>query len=291
LKRTFKTLNHNPIEFYGRALDQFGNPVVGAEVSGVVLYNTGTKAGEKESKTITDAQGYFQFANLEGQDLGIGITKAGYEYRSRSSSFSYSYFEANHKRHIPDPKSPVVFTLWKKQGAEALVHYDKSWRIPANGSPARINLATGKTGSQEADLIVSVMRVPLHMRRGVRGFEWKASIEVIGGGLVRTGEHDYYNLAPADGYEPRFEYVQEPQNVRDAQAGLIKWTWVWSISESFFIASREGKHFARIEIRIQPNADRETGDDQAAVGVVVWLNPNGSRNLEFDRTKVIKPTP
>lgn len=183
LQHTFQALNHNSIDFYGRAIDQFGEPVAGAEVSGVVLYNTGIRAGEKQVKTTTDAQGCFRFADLEGQDLGIGIAKEGYEYRNRNSSFSYSYFEADHKRHIPDPKNPVIFTLWKKQGAEALVHYDKVWRFPVNTGPVRINLATGKMGDQDADLIVTVSRTPLRMRYGEGGFAWETTIEVVGGGL------------------------------------------------------------------------------------------------------------
>lgn len=291
LKRTFQTLNHNPIEFYGRAIDQFGEPVAGAKVSGVVLYNTGTKAGEKEVKTTTDAQGYFRFADLEGQDLGIGIAKEGYEYRNRNSSFSYSYFEADHKRHIPDPKNPVIFMLWKKQGAESLVHYDKVWRFPVNGGPVRINLATGKIGEQEADLIVTISRTPLRMPYGARGFAWETTVEVIGGGLIRAEKQDYYNQAPASGYQPRLDYGQSTQNLRDAQEGRIKWTWTEGISGTFFISSRDGKNFSRINLRIRPNVDRQEGDNEALVAAEVWLNPNGSRNLEFDPKKAIRPAP
>lgn len=288
LKRTFQTLNHNPIEFYGRALDQFGGPVAGAEVSGVVLYNTGTKAGEKENKTTTDAEGYFQFTNLEGQDLGVSITKDGYDYRSRNSSFSYSYFEAVHKRHIPDPKNPVVFTLWKKQGAEALVHYDIARDVPADGTPIRINLEKGKTGGAEADLVVSISRTPLRQRREVQGYEWKATVDVIDGGLVRADGQDYYNLAPESGYQPHYEYVQAAQNVREAQDGRIKWSWRGSIAETFFVTVRNGKYFARVNVEIMAKGDRDDGDNIGIVRTVVWLNPNGSRNLEFDRSKVIK---
>lgn len=120
LRRTFETLNHNEIQFYGRAVDQFGEPVPAADVEGAVLVNTGSRGGQMRRQTTTDAQGYFQFGGFKGQDLGIGIKKEGYEYRRKSSSFSYSYFEADHKRHIPDPKNPVVFVLWKKQGLKRL---------------------------------------------------------------------------------------------------------------------------------------------------------------------------
>ncbi len=289
LKRTFQALNHNPIEFYGRAIDQFGTPIGGAEVTGSVIYNTGTASGQKLAATTTDANGYFEFSGLEGQSLGIDFKKAGYEYNPRKSLFWYSYFEADHKRHQPDPRNPVVFTLWKKQEAEALVHYDRTWRFAANSGPVRIDLITGRIGGQDADLVVTVSRTPLQMPYGARGFAWSAIVEVEGGGLIRAGQRDYYNLAPESGYMPRFEHAQEAQNVRDAQEERIKWTWRESVSDDFFVSSRNGKNFARVRLYIRPNSDRKEGDNEAATEAEVWLNPNGSRNLEFDPKKAITP--
>lgn len=291
LPRIVETLNHNEIEFYGRAVDQFGEPVPAADVEGVVLVYTGTRGGQMRRQTTTDAQGYFQFGGFKGQDLGIGIKKEGYEYRRKSSSFSYSYFEADHKRHIPDPKSPVVFVLWKKQGAEPLLQYEKVWRFPVNAGPVKIDLLKAKMGQPQADLIVNVSRSPLTMRYGERGFAWKVSIDVEGGGLVRAGEADYYNQAPAGGYEPHLEYAQEAQSIRAAQEGRITWTWRESVADTFYLTSRNGKNYARIDLRVRPNSDRKEGDNEALIAAKVWLNPNGSRNLEFDSAKAIKLAP
>jgi hypothetical protein len=290
LRKTFETLNHNEIEFYGRSMDQFGQPVPGADVEGVVLVNTGSRGGQMRRQTRTDAQGYFQFGGFIGQDLGIGISKEGYEYRRRERSFSYSYFEADHKRHIPDPKNPVVFVLWKKQGAEALIHYDREWRFPVNAGPVKIDLLKAKMGQPQADLIVNVSRSPLVMQYGERGFAWKVSIDVEDGGLVRAGETEYYNQAPTNGYEPRLEYAQEAQSIRAAQEGRITWTWHEGVSDTFYLTSRNGKNYGRLNLEIRPNIDRKEGDNQALVAVKIWLNPNGSRNLEFDPEKTIKPT-
>ena len=291
LRRTFETLNHNAIVFYGRAIDQFDEPVVGAEVRGTVLVNTGTKGGARKAQTTTDGQGYFQFSDLVGQDIGIMIAKDGYEYRRKSSSFSYSYFEADHKRHIPDPKNPVVFVLWKKQGAEALVHYEKVWRFPISRGPLRIDLVTGKPAERDADLVVTVSRTPLVMPYGMTGFGWQATVDVNGGGLIRAGELDYYNAAPETGYAPRFQHTQEAQSVRDAQEGRIKWTWIEDVADTFFISARNGKVFARVHLRIWPNSDHKEGDNEALVSAEVWLNPNGSRNLEYDPKNATTPRP
>ena len=114
---------------------------------------------------------------------------------------------------------------------------------------------------------------------------------MVGGGLVPTGERDYYNVAPESGYEPRFEHVQAAQSVREAQEGRVKWTWTESVSGSFFISSRGEKNFARVNLRLRPNVDRKEGDNQALVVAEVWLNPSGSRNLEFDPKKAVRPVP
>lgn len=291
LRKTFETLNHNEIEFYGRAVDQFGEPVPAANVEGAVLVNTGSRGGQMNRQTTTDAQGYFQFSGFKGQDLGITISKEGYEYRRLNSSFSYSYFEADHKRHIPDPKKPVVFVLWKKQGAEPLIHYEKEWRFPVNAGPVKIDLLKAKIGQPQADLTVNVSRSPLTMRYGERGFAWTVSIDVEGGGLVRAGETDYYNQAPPGGYETRLEFVQEAQSIRAAQEGRITWTWREGVADTFYLISRNGRNYGRLNLEIRPNIDRKEGDNQALVAVKIWLNPNGSRNLEFDPAKAIKPAP
>ena len=291
LRRTFETLNHNAIVFYGRAIDQFGEPVVGAEVRGTVLVNTGTHGGERKTRTATDAQGNFQFTGLKGQDLGIGISKEGYEYSRKNSSFSYSYFEADHNRHEPDSTNPVVFVLWKKQGAEPLVHYGKVWRFPINGGPLRIDLVTGKVAERDADLVVTLSRTPLVMPYGTTGFAWQATVDVNDGGLIRAGEQDYYNTAPETGYAPRFQHLQQAQSVHEAQEGRIKWTWQENVADSFFVSIRNGKIFARVYLHICPNSDHNEGDNEALVSAGVWLNPNGSRNLEFDPKKAITPKP
>lgn len=287
LQRVFAVLNHNPINFYGRALDQFGDPVDAAEVQGSVMYNTGARSGVTRAHTITDAQGYFQFTDLMGQDLGIGIKKERYEYHPEYSSFSFSYFEADHKRHEPDPKNPVVFGLWKKQGAEPLIHYDRVWRFPLTANPVKINLRSGKMDDEDPDIVVSVSRTPLQMRYGQRGFSWAAIVEVVDGGLIRVGSVDYYNVAPEWGYQSRFEHVQEAEDSHEAQLGRLKWTWSESMADHFYISSHQGRHFAHINLRIRPNSDHQEGDNEALVEAEVWLNPNGSRNLEFDPNQVI----
>jgi len=291
LQRTVETLNHNEIEFFGRAVDQFGVPVAAAKVEGVVIVNTGSRAGEMRRETMTDAQGDFKFGGFKGQDLGITLSKDGYEYRRHNSSFSYSYFEADHMRHLPNPRNPVIFVLWKKQGAEPLIHYSRTfWNVPADGTPVRFDLATGKMGGATGELVITLERTPLKMPFGARGYPWKVVLEVIDGGLIRAGDSEYYNIAPEGGYETRIEHEQAAQSVRDAQEGRVKWSWRDSVAENLFVRSVNGERYARVVLTIYPGG-RADYDVFGSVGLKVWLNPRGSRNLEFDPAKTITPPP
>jgi hypothetical protein len=280
LKQTFETLNDNPIAFYGRAVDQFGAGVSNAAVTGIVLFNTGEHAGERRHVTTTDGDGYFQFTGLRGQDIGIQIDKAGYEYHPRNTSFSYTYLEADHKRHIPDPKSPVIFPLWMKQGDASVVQYRKTlWKIPADGSAVHFNLANGEVDRRDADLVLTLTRDPLRLPFGGRGFAWRVAVEVVGGGLVPAGERDYYNIAPEEGYQSIFEHSESAQSLPEPEQSSGKWTWRETWSGDFFTKSHGGRRYGLVELKVHagPNRDNEP---YGAVEIAVRLNPNGSRNLE-----------
>ena len=281
----FKTLNHNAIEFYGRVVDQFGEPVEGASVKASVMVNSGVKSGWRTATAATAPDGRFQFTGLEGQDISFVVSKGGYQFAQREGIYSYTYFEADHKRHIPDPKAPVEFTLWKLQGPEPMIHYWRgSFRFTCDGKPAGLNLHTGRVDNENPDLIVTVERRPQVVRPGAKDFYWKASIEVVEGGLHLAGERDYYNLAPEDGYVPEYIYVQTAQDERHPDQRNERWAWWRSHEVKLFVKTRGGQAFGLIDLRILAELDDKEGDNKAAIIATVYLNPNGSRNLEFDKS-------
>lgn len=290
LLETFKTLNDNPIEFYGRAVDQYGEPVASAEVEGSVMVNTGTTGGVRKARTNTDGQGYFSFTGLQGQDLTMVVTKPGYEFSTRTKLFSYTYFEADHKRHNPDPKNPVVFVMWKKQGAEPLVHYEwRSWKLAADGSPLGVNLEKGKAVSDAPDLVVRFRRAD--GPSNIPGYAWAAQIEAPKGGLILAPDLDFYNLAPADGYVANFEFAQPSYDQIKALPKEEQRSWNASAELMFWIKMRDGDQFGRVRLRLHPPNEKLSDGrfESASFAVEAWLNPSGSRNLEYDRAKEIRP--
>lgn len=290
LLETFKKLNHNSIEFYGRAVDQDGEAVAWADVEASVLVNTGTSGGVRKARTTTDRQGYFSFTELEGQDLTMVISKPGYEFSTRTKLFSYTYFEADHKRHIPDPQNPVVFVMWRKQGAEPLLHYESTfWDMPADGSPIGIDLEKGKISKVGPDLVV-------RMRRDdgpslVGGFGWSAQIEATAGGLLIAPESDFYNVAPPEGYQSHIDIIQLSRRELDAESPNERKPWEGDREILLWVRIHDGREFGRVRIVLYIPAEKlpDGSFKPRSIEIEAWINPSGSRNLEYEYGKEIRP--
>ena len=70
------TYNDVPIDFYGKLVDQFGNPVAGAEIKGSIRVISGVRQSTDWLTTTSDASGLFQFHG-RGQDISTMPSKEG----------------------------------------------------------------------------------------------------------------------------------------------------------------------------------------------------------------------
>ena len=72
--------NNQCQDFYGKIIDQYGEPVVGTSVTGNLFNETGFYKPEKRNvyKTQSNASGLFQFTGLYGSDLNVIVKKDGY---------------------------------------------------------------------------------------------------------------------------------------------------------------------------------------------------------------------
>lgn len=272
MSEALAVLNHQPIQFYGKVLDQDGAPVAGAKVTGGVMVQTKWMNGEiKNSYTTTDGAGLFAFNGLAGRDISIWLEKPGYEFKNGDHTlFKYSKLTKESERHTPDANAPVVFTMWKQKGPESLVHTKLSrLSVPVDGTAVEFDLITGQKTTGGGDLVVKLERNPVHIQRGQR-FDWKVTLEVPNGGLIEIGDA-YPNEAPAEGYEAS-TVVEMPVNSTE---------WQSSVTRGYYIKSRGGQSYARVNLRI--TADYEP--PPTGVTLEAFVNPSGSRNLEYDSTK------
>lgn len=268
------TANHQPIEFYGKVVDQFGNPLADVAVYASVIYNTGSKSGIDKDETKTDAQGLFSLRGLRGRTLGIGLEKAGYEDVGDHGPFQYTQLVKEEERHVPDAKKPVLFTLWKLHGAEPMIHGEKDFKIAPNGEPVRVDLMTGKIVKEGGDLVISMHHMQVPHGTVYAHFDWSAEVAIVEGGFIEESRRRITGMyeAPESGYQPTLT-LHFVAGTKD---------WVPSVAKNLYVKSR-GNTYSRIYL------DLQTSPAQPAsfVGLQWWLNPKpGSRNLEFDSSKL-----
>ena len=99
-----------------------------------------------------------------------------------------------------------------------------------------------------------------------RKFDWSLTLEAADGGLVESNE-EFMFLAPANGYQSTIEISQQADDPN----------WVSEQKRKFYITSRRGSVYGRLEMTIIPNYNQN-----AAIDLLYFINTNASRNLEYD---------
>ena len=257
--------NRASMDIYGKVVDQNGQPVAGAEVQanidkGVNLID----AVSEEHQTKTDAQGLFHFLGLHGQGMGIRFQKEGYSYDANLPSERPS-------NYLPDPNTPLIFSMWKLRGAEPLVHDQLHDYLPCDGSVTRFDLLTGKK-STNGDFFVSLSRNPINIIPN-KPFNWLVTLEVANGGLLEFSNQPYPYEAPIEGYQTKVAF--------DFPTNAPHWNSLFT--PAFYFKSKDGKVFGRMTIKIM--ADYQP--PPTLIRAEIYANPAGSRNLEFDPSKRI----
>jgi hypothetical protein len=157
--------------------------------------------------------------------------------------------------------------MWKLQGPEPLITFNRrTFDVPSDGKPIRIDLNTGKRVDQGGDLIISLKHQVWPRGTVERHHDWKVTIGAVDGGVVETKQR-VMNLAPEDGYLPELLY----QETADQQP------WIGGVNVNLYVKSR-GKLFSKVQMEVHPTPS----DPPSYVALRWWVNPSGSRNLEYD---------
>ena len=263
----WKAENVKPQDFYGKVVDQYGQPIAGASVNGDLMLIQGADVGERKDvyKTQTDANGEFEFSGLHGWELAIAPSKSGYELAPNTAAMQLPAGEKT------SPSVRAIFTMWKLKGPEPMIHTEFDSRVPYDGTSAIFNLETGKKAA-DGNLRITLLRKPLQIQRGRDKYDWMVKIEIVGGGIFE--ENDLYpNWAPDNGYQLFFE------------AGMNATDVLWSreLVKNFYIKDNQGR-YGRLFVDLFTDSMRsDTG-----INIRAWINPSGSQNLEFDPTKQIR---
>lgn len=260
-----------PINFYGRVVDQDGNPLSGVRVAVSVRQwyrptaSVGLDSTFPKTELTTDTGGYFQFVNGSGDDLRIeALEKEGYEAELKAlRGFGYNTSE----QFRPDPNNPVVFRMWKTGTKQPLITGDKFLPIVPDGRVYTMDLLTGTLteGEGEGDLRIAIKRAP--EAAWGKKYEWAFDLAAINGGLrEESNAYESMYLAPDGDYAKN-----AAMHFRPDEEG-----WTYGISKRFYLKSRDGQIYSRMDVEIQAFYLK---DKQGRFGIKYAVNPTGERAL------------
>lgn len=269
----FAAAHLTPILFYGKVMDQDGNPVAGADVE--YSGNNIPWGGAACQQMKTDANGEFRITT-SGLSLSVNVSKENYRSLLRrsdippeeaagdpSSSDSFNYAKLfGPTVHKPDNAHPVVFTLYKSGELEHLIiQPGKDLVMAKDGSPIRVALNPGNSKTVIEIQCWTDDKNP----NAERHYDWRFKITVLSGGLEERLDEIAF-IAPPSGYEERsFEYSMKKE--------LPGNQWKDEVAKSFFVRF-EDDTYAILDVNMI------SGGGHFAV-VSSRLNPKpGSRNLE-----------
>jgi hypothetical protein len=276
-EEALRMLPHIPIEFYGKIVDQHGEPIANAEVK-----LSGYSSPKKTPMMLTsDPQGRFEVKNLKGPFLRIYVKKEGYiNYlgvidKDSDRHIDYDLDAANNERY-KDPKNPTLFHLYKLGPSEPLIHHeDRRPTIHIDGSITKISLdnlnGEGKRGDGPHQI-----EVKYQSRRqpgNDRYYDWYVEASIPGGGFFKNND-EYQFEAPASGYVEtiRHEYTSH----------MPKDKWTPFVCVRYFVKFPDGTH-GIIILRVSGSRVSTSENQGLAHPLSIeqsWINPKvGSRNL------------
>ena len=253
--------NSKSQDFYGKIIDQYGKPVEGAAAIGTLMQIQGIDTGTKKEThtTKSDENGGFQFTGLHGWQLGVVVKKEGYEMGQGAG-----FYQAPNQKDISNPSERAIFTMWKLKGPEPMIHTMIDASLACNGTSRNFDVVNARRDA--GNLVATFSRTPLNIEK-IPTFDYILTLVMKGGGLIE-GNDLYPNEAPPDGY----------QSIRVVmRANDPKWTSSMDRSYYFF----DGKNYGRLKIALEANCQ----PPPCYFNIEAYLNPSGSRNLEYDREK------
>ena len=262
-----------PIAFYGKVVDEKGDPVAEANVH--FTWTDLSRDGSSESQTSSDGYGLFALQGVTGKNLHVEVSKGGY-YSYNPSGLYYNYAGGEVQIFVPDMANPAVFRLKKRGVAQRLIHVHagagglEGIRTPKDGSPIGVSLTTGNEVSEQGDLIVQCWTDDQGKTSG-QDYNWRCQVTVPGGGILQRND-DLDFQAPTNGYQPS-DLVDMPASLGNQ--------WSRDVKRNYFVRLANG-NYARINFEMIAGGTH-------FFQLESFLNPNGSPNLEFDPSQGSNP--
>ena len=248
-----------PIKFYGKAIDENGQPVPGADVH--FQWTNLSAKGTEERRDHTDSQGLFSLDSVSGKRLVVRVTKSGYYISDARNRHSFEY--ANPFEEIfyqPNKNTPVLFYLRKQSPTADVISKSVEVVLPGDGTAAALDLQTGKVSGTGELQIQAWKPWPPHPMSPP--YEWKVLLVLPGGGFVETNENFAFE-APETGYEESYAIDMNPARAAE---------WKVSAERVLYFAFGEPRKYGRASLRTDGNS--------RYVFLEYVINRSGGRKLE-----------
>lgn len=256
------------IDFVGRIVDQYGEPIrdakVGFEAGGNFL-----SAGSGGRYVHTDNDGYFIAEDVKGESLALAMAeKDGYDINIKSNG-SYPHFYAIKK--FPDSllwkdytrENPYVIRAYRvEKYAKVKSENNRGLDFIPNGSVYTIDFSGEERvkweGIRDGDIRIIFTR---------NDKEWQVKVESVDGGLQETSD-TYMNMAPESGYQKSLIYSGKALENFNISRSI-------SVKKNLYFVSHHGKRYGALRIEILPYSNEK----KSGISVSYAINLYGGREL------------
>lgn len=251
-----------PINFYGRVVDENGTPVIGASVH--FEWTDLSPTGNAEADAMSDNNGAFSLTGQHGKRLIVDVGKNGYYSSGNARGGAFEYANPFDGLFKPDINNPVVFHLRKKGvGVDLIVSQNGMstfMRIvpPTNGSAIFLDFFNQKVGNA-GQLKIEGWKEPKDFKTAQNN--WGLRLTVPDGGLIENTDEFSFEAPVAD-YQSMMEW-----HFTNGSAD-----WQGGINKKYYIKFGNPPRYGKITF--------DTGAFYPAVHLEYAINPDGSRNLE-----------
>jgi len=278
------------IKFYGRVIDQYGDPVEDAKVF-FEATNTYLSEGGGRGRIATDRNGRFEIDSI-GASLVLGgvghpeIDGAYYQSSNldatrdmifNTSDDAYGRYE-NWKRYASS-NNPYVIHVWRLGKYDGAMKGSLSAYPNLDGREYTLNLS-GKDyntkvsdGVKQGDFIISCTRKTT--MTAVKDYgDWTFTISSIDGGIQKTNDL-YLNKAPGNGYQSSIKIKMEYGSDKYMPS---------LFNQRFYFYTQSGKVYGSMLVNFKPH--RKFRGNECGIEIQYKMNPTGSKNLELKRENI-----
>lgn len=250
-----------PINFYGRVVDESNEPV--SDASAHFVWNDLSAEGTSEADATSDANGIFSLFNRTGKRLLVSVSKEGYYSSGDARNAAFEYANPADGLFTPDPMKPVVFHLRKKGVGIDLVTSKYGVKdyfgvtVPLDGTPVQADLLERKTGQGQ----ITVSQIKPEFKNWQQATNWFFRMEISDGGFIEQND-EFPFMAPEDDYQSVVEF-----NFQKGQPD-----WIENLQKTFYIKFGNPARYGWLKL--------DTSIMMEGARFTYAINPDGSRNLE-----------